>query len=226
MRGHRANQATQTCPLRHNPRELLGLHLSGQRKLSPQQYKRVVEMLQQEDKEKLDPETIPTPGYPRPFAEGPDNKKLPVPWATWMNSIANRDWLQFSEYAEEILEASNYQLCNVCGEELGDKKVFVKANKPEAGFGSAIHPKCALLTYHYCPHFANDKNKDGFLLYQGQGNGINLDNPQQEWLDRDNRVPDPSVFCLDPETKQISVDQLKELAKDERGQAKCPVNHD
>lgn len=158
-------------------------------------------------------------GCPRRFVDyenkrpGFDRQQLPVPWINTEPVLSERNWLSFDGEALNQLGEADHLLCAICGDTLGRQKIFGRLGQ-EGGVstGSGMHPNCALLSYYYCPHlfqYRGDNQDPAFDLYEGDDAGIDFDAmDRHQHYDGD----DISEVLLLPNTRPISLDELRQLA--------------
>ena len=131
---------------------------------------------------KLLAETSPlASGCPRPYQEYPNpsqdfpHQRLPVPWINTENVWASQDWLSFDRNAIAELHQADYCLCAICGEQLGEEKIFASLGYAGNTSGSGMHPGCALLSLHYCPYLRYfPQPADALVIWRGEGHGLLL----------------------------------------------------
>jgi hypothetical protein len=104
-----------------------------------------------------------------------DGDRLPVPWIA--DAPARKgEWASFDPQAKEESFESSHMLCQVCGEELGEIKVFGVFGDPEnyRTSGPGMHPKCAKIACNYCPHLKIlvEMGRPVVFIYTGTGNGL------------------------------------------------------
>ena len=178
----------------------------------------------------------PRSGWPVPYIEmdspedeermaewGFSGAKMPVPWinTSAVRSPHRKDWLSFDEEALKALEAADFELCAICGEQLGEDKVYGVLGKGKLPSdhpnrqelyrttGSGMHPKCSLLSLKYCPHLQQLEEEEGahaFVAIHGKGNGL-------ESSSLEKAGGDVSEVLLDGRAKPLEIHHLKNLAK-------------
>jgi hypothetical protein len=161
------------------------------------------------------PVTVHTTGCPRPYADLPAHvherlaedgflpRRLPVPWINTDRAL-DGDFTLFDGEALAVLAEHDYMLCGICG-------LPLDRLKNDSTSGSAMHARCALLAYHYCPDL---KHRDGpfpFVAYDGPGCGLQLDSIAHDSTDG----PDPSHVVIDPACFAVTYEQLRDAAGEE-----------
>lgn len=145
--------------------------------------------------------------------------QMPLTWMSWDSSLGGAFSAFDGEAMVELME-SKFTLCAVCGETMGETKIFGRlSNKGRGVSGSAMHPKCALIAFHYCPHFVKDMGTQSpFIKVTTTGCGFAVD--YSAFVDCDEEeLSDRIGECInDYVVKQgsiVSLADVKQLAREE-----------
>jgi hypothetical protein len=156
----------------------------------------------------------------------------------WSEVIRYRQFGMWDFRCVEEAENVQWQLCNVCGDQLGQDKIFGLGDwgYPESNdgrfisTGNGMHARCALLSFHYCPHFQGREGEVWpsraldpdrcFALTSTPGPGFMT----YEQADLD----DPISVVWVPDYTPLTMEQLRARAKAEAPApaGRCPLATD